>query len=102
MTVGLGVTVREMNAREREAIGDDVKAVVVDQVEEGGPADLAGISEGEILLEANGRDLTTPADLGAVARAAKTSSRPVRVLVGDVEWSSGRYATHYVPVRLKE
>jgi len=102
VSTGLGVTVRELNAREREAIGDDVKAVVVDEVEEGGPADLAGISEGEILLEANGRDLSTAADLGAVVRGAKTSARPVRVLVGDVEWSSGRYATHYVPVRLKE
>jgi serine protease Do len=99
---GIGATVRELNAREREALGSDVKAVVVDDVEEGGPADLAGISEGELLLEANGRDLTTPADLGAVLRGAKTSSRPVRVLVGDVEWSSGRYGTHYVPVRLKE
>jgi S1-C subfamily serine protease len=68
----------------------------------GRPADLAGISEGEILLEANGRDLVGPADLGAVLRGSKTSTRPVRVLVGDVEWSSGRYATHYVPVKLKE
>ena len=102
MAVGMGVTVRELNAREREALGDDIKAVVVDEVEEGGPADLAGISEGEILLEANGRDLVSPADLGAVVRSAKSSTRPVRVLVGDVEWSSGRYATHYVPVKLKE
>jgi serine protease Do len=102
LTVGLGVTVRDLNQREREAVGDDVKAVVVDDVEENGPADLAGISEGEILLEANGRDLTTPADLGAVVRAAKNSTRPVRVLVGDVEWSSGRFSTHYVPVKMKE
>jgi len=102
MAVGMGATVRELNAREREALCDDVKAVVVETVEDGGPADLAGISEGEILLEANGRDLVAPADLGAVLRGAKTSTRPVRVLVGDVEWSSGRYATHYVPVKLKE
>jgi serine protease Do len=100
--VGLGLTVRQLNEREREAIGDDVKAVVVDQVEEGGPADIAGINEGEILLEANGRDLESPAELGAAVRAAKTTSRPMRVLVGDVEWSSGRFATHYVPVKLKE
>jgi Do/DeqQ family serine protease len=102
MAVGMGVTVRELNSREREALGDDVKAVVVETVEDGGPGDLAGISEGEILLEANGRDLVGPADLGAVLRSSKTSTRPVRVLVGDVEWSSGRFSTHYVPVKLKE
>ena len=100
--VGMGVTVRDLKSREREALGDDVKAVVVDEVEEGGPADLAGISEGELLLEANGKDIATPADLGAVLRGAKSNARPVRVLVGDVEWSSGRYGTHYVPVKLKE
>jgi serine protease Do len=102
MAIGIGVSVRELNAREREALGDNVKAVVVDQVEEGGPADLAGISEGELLLEANGRDLTSPADLGAALRTAKSGTRPMRVLVGDVEWSSGRFGTHYVPVKLKE
>jgi serine protease Do len=101
-TVGMGVTVRELNAREREALGDNIKAVVVDQVEEGGPADQAGISEGELLFEANGRDLASPADLGAAVRLAKASARPMRVLVGDVEWSSGRFGTHYVPVKLKE
>ena len=102
VTVGAGLTVRELNAREREALGDNIKAVVVDQVEDGGPADLAGVSEGELLLEANGRDLTSPADLGAAVRLAKSSTRPMRVLVGDVEWSSGRFATRYVPLKLKE
>ncbi len=102
VVVGMGATVRELNAREREALGESVKAVVVDQVEEGGPADVAGISEGQLLFEANGRDLTTAADLGAALRQARAGTRPMRVLVGDVEWSSGRFSTHYVPVKLKE
>jgi serine protease Do len=100
---GLGVTVRTMDAAEQEALGPRYKGVVVTQVEEDSPADEAGIEEGDLLLEANGRDLAAPADLAAVVRTAKTSSRPLRLLVASVDWSSGRMGgTRFVPIRLKE
>jgi serine protease Do len=102
VAAGIGVTVRELNAREKEALGDDVKAVVVTDVAEGSPADEAGISEGELLLEANGKELLSPADLGAAVRQAKSVGRPMRVLLADVDWSSGRYQSRYVPVKLKD
>ena len=102
VAAGVGVTVRELNAREKEALGEDVKAVVVTQVDEGSPADEAGISEGEILLEANGKELVSPADLGTAVRQAKSVGRPIRVLLADVDWSSGRYQSRYVPVKLKD
>jgi len=99
---GMGVTVRELSDREREAVGPRVKCVVVTDVEPGSPAEDAGISEGEVILEANGRDVTNAVELGAVVRQAKSGNRPMRVLVGDVDWSSGRIASQYVPIRLKE
>ncbi len=98
---GIGATVRELNDREREALGPRVHAVVVTGVEEGGPADEAGIEEGSLILEANGRDVEAPADLGAAVRPAKSSGRPMRVLVGQVDWNSGRINTEYLPVKLK-
>ena len=63
----------------------------------------AGIEEGDLLLEANGRDLAAPSDLAAVVRTAKSSTRPLRLLVASVDWSSGRMGgTRFVPIRLKE
>ncbi len=99
---GAGLTVRALNTREKEALGEDAKGVVVTQVDEGGPADIAGITEGQLLIEANGRDVASPADLGAAVRLAKPGGRPIRVLIGDVDWSSGRFATRYVPLKLKD
>ncbi len=99
----LGVTVRAMDERETEALGPRYKGVVVTAVEDDSPADEAGIEEGDLLLEANGRDLAAPADLGAVVRTAKTSTRPLRLLVASVDWASGRMGgTRFVPIRLKE
>ena len=98
----MGVTVRELSAREREALGAKAKGVVVTQVDDGSPADLAGISEGEIIVEANGKDIDTPADLGAAVKAAKALGRPMRVLRADVDWSSGNTQPGYVAVKFRD
>jgi serine protease Do len=100
---GLGVTVRAMDAEEQEAVDPRYKGVIVTAVEDNSPAEEAGLEEGDLLLEANGKDLAAPADLGAVVRQSQGSSRPLRLLVAAVDWSSGRLGgTRFVPIRLKE
>jgi serine protease Do len=98
----LGVTVQTLNEGQREAVGARVKGVVVTQVEDDSPAAEAGIEEGDLILEANGRDIVSPSDLGAAVRAAKSNNRPMRVRVANVNWNTGAMATGYVAVRLKD
>jgi serine protease Do len=99
----LGVTVRALKADEREALGTRARGVLVTGVEEGGPADEAGIEEGDLILEANGRAIAGPNDLGAAVRAAKPAGRPMRVRIGQVNWNTGQMGnTQYVAVKLKD
>jgi serine protease Do len=102
-SASIGITVRELSAREKETLGTRIKGgVVVTQVDEGSPADIAGISEGEIVVEAGGHDILAPADLSSAVRQAKGLSRPMRILVADVDWSTGASQPRYVPVKIKE
>jgi Do/DeqQ family serine protease len=98
----LGLTVRTLNEQEREVLGTRARGVIVTSVEEGSPAEQAGIEEGNLLLESNGRAIVGPNDLAAAVRAAKPSGRPMRVRVGTVDWSSGAMGTRYVALKLKD
>ncbi len=97
----LGVTVRAFNDQEREILPSRIRGVLVTGVEPGSPADEAGIAEGDVILEANGRDVTAVADLGAAVRQARESGRPMRLRRAQVNWSTGRMTTDYVPVKLR-
>jgi S1-C subfamily serine protease len=68
----------------------------------GGAAGTAGIEEGDLILEAGGKEADAPADLGAAVKAAKASGRPLRVRVASVDWESGRMGTRYVALKLKD
>src|SRR5688572_1744306 len=98
----LGVAVRALNDEERGVLDGRSRGVVVTSVDEGSPAEEAGIEEGDLILEANGRTIANPADLGTAVKSARSTSRPMRVRVGEVNWSTGQMATQYVAVRLKD
>ena len=54
----------------RKAVGlPERDGVLVRVVEEGSPAESAGLREGDLLITANGRDLRTPDDLFAALDA---------------------------------
>jgi Do/DeqQ family serine protease len=98
----LGVTVRTLNDDEREVLGNRARGVLVTAVEDDSPAAEAGIEEGDLILEANGRDIASPTDLGTVVRSARQANRPMRVRVGNVNWNTGAMGTGYVAVRLRD
>ncbi len=98
----LGMTVRALNEQEREVLPGTVKGVVVTDVDPGGAAGTAGIEEGDLILEAGGKEADAPADLGSAVKAAKASGRPLRVRVASVDWESGRMGTRYVALKLKD
>ncbi|MEO6463775.1 MAG: PDZ domain-containing protein, partial [Candidatus Eisenbacteria bacterium] len=88
---------------ERAVLGTRARGVLVTNVEEDGPADESGIEEGDLILEANGRAIAGPNDLGAVVRAATPGGRPLRVRIGQVNWNTGQMGnTEYVAVKLKD
>jgi serine protease Do len=97
----LGVTVRALNADEREVLGARPRGVIITDVVDDSPADAAGFEEGDLLLEVNGKDVAAPADLNVALRAAKAVDRPMRVRMASVNWSTGQMVTRYVPVKLQ-
>ena len=67
--------------------------LVVSAVEDGSPAQRAGISEGDIILEMNGSRISSPRDLEKIDAGRKS---PVVLLV----WRDGR--TFFVSIRVRE
>ena len=98
----LGITVRPLNAQERNVLPVSVDGVVVSDVDPASAAAAAGIEEGDLILEAGGKNVTSTADLGAAVKTARVSGRPLRVRVGNVEWNTGRMGTAYVALKLKD
>lgn len=100
-TSDLGVTVRAFNEEERSVLTSRDQGVIVTAVESGSPAEEAGLGEGDVILEVNGREIGGVADLGTAVRQAKQSGRPMRIRRAQVNWSTGQMAKSYIPVRLR-
>lgn len=82
----------------RPARGTDEAApngVVVTDVDEGSPAEEAGIQEGDIIQEVNGSSVASTADYGAAIKKLKGTRKPVVVLVNHQGF------TQYVAVKPK-
>ena len=83
----LGVTVRSLNAEEKQAAGAEGLLVVKST----GAAKKAGIAEGDIIVNINGAAIKKPADLSK----AVSGSKMLRVLV------QRRDARIFIPVKIK-
>jgi len=69
----LGVTIEEMTREKAESFGlDKPQGALISSVEKGGPAEIAGIKFGDVVLEFNGKPVSTSSDLPRMVR----SSRP--------------------------
>jgi len=84
------------NARGRKSADDAVvTGVVVTVVDEGSPAEEAGIQEGDVIQEVNGASITSTVDFAGALKKAKGSRKPVVVLVNH------QGATQYVALKPK-
>lgn len=73
---GLGVTAITPAARSRFSIPDSVTGVVITNVEEDSVAARLRFQPGFVITRANGRAITSAADLRAAVAAAKQAGRP--------------------------
>lgn len=85
--LGIAVAPPHVARKLREAVGlPDVEGLLVREVEEGGPADAAGVRRGDLLIEAGERPLRSSDDLFSVLDAlAPGATLTLRVLRGTEE-----------------
>ena len=60
---GLGLTDLNSDARQQLDLSNGVKGALVARVEPGSPADNAGMSQGDVILEVNRKETSTAADV---------------------------------------
>lgn len=76
----LGMRVRSLTAEERQQLGNIQSGILVEEVEDGSPAQDAQIKAGDIILEANRTPLNTPEDLRRALAQAKGKGASAIVL----------------------
>jgi serine protease Do len=68
----IGVSIQEVNAQFADTFGlDRPRGALVGSVEQGGPADKAGVKAGDIILSAGGRKLERQSELPAMIAAVR-------------------------------
>ena len=93
----LGLTLSAVNQRMRERfeLSDEVKGVVVTEVEDGTAAAEKGVRPGDVIVEVSQEEVTTPAEVAAKVRKARESGRKsVLFLIG------GRGGLRFVALRI--
>ena len=92
-----GVSVADVNSSSRAAmLGQIPDGVFITEVEEGGPADLAGIKAGDIVVELNGTIITDSSEYMAIIGKCKEGD-VVQVKVYRAEGLLERSATEDAP-----
>ena len=96
-SLGLSVIPLSPQIAGQLGVSPATRGVVVNAVDDSSDAGAKGLQRGDIVLSANYRAVTSPAELDAAVRAAKASNRAALLL--QVQ-RRGQPAT-YVPVRLR-
>jgi serine protease Do len=74
----IGVQIQEVSRETADAFGlAKVSGALVNSVEKGGPADKAGIEQGDIIIKADGRTVNSSAELPRIITAVKPGTRIV-------------------------
>ncbi|MCS6947138.1 MAG: DegQ family serine endoprotease [Steroidobacteraceae bacterium] len=102
----IGVSISDVSAQFAESFGlDRPRGALVGTVEEGGPADKAGVQPGDIILQVNGQPVERSSQLPVMVAALQPGSRAtlqiwreraprdVTLTVGELTSDGGRVAT---------
>jgi serine protease Do len=74
----IGVQIQEVSRETADAFGlPKASGALVNSVEKGGPADKAGIEQGDIIVKADGRTVNSSAELPRIITAVKPGTRIV-------------------------
>jgi serine protease Do len=74
----IGVQIQEVSRETADAFGlPKASGALVNSVEKGGPADKAGIEQGDIIVKADGRAVNSSAELPRIITAVKPGTRIV-------------------------
>jgi serine protease Do len=74
----IGVQIQEVSRETADAFGlPKASGALVNSVEKGGPADKAGIEQGDIIVKADGRNVNSSAELPRIITAIKPGTRVV-------------------------
>jgi serine protease Do len=77
----LGVALAPIDDAARRRLGEDTTGVLVQQVQPNSPAAESGIRPGDVIVAANNRDVTRPADVAQAWSQAQKDKRPVLLRV---------------------
>jgi serine protease Do len=95
--LGMKVTPLTPEARERLRLGDDAKGVLITEVAPGGSAAEKGLKPGDLIVEVQQNEVTTPADVQRRVEAARKQDRKFVLML--IQGSEG---TRYVPLSLAQ
>jgi serine protease Do len=74
----IGVQIQEVSRETADAFGlAKASGALVNSVEKGGPADKAGVEQGDIIVKADGRNVSSSAELPRIITAVKPGTRIV-------------------------
>ena len=92
----LGVTIQDVNQELAKSFGlDKPSGAIVSSVEEGGPADKAGLKSGDIILKVGGKEVDQSNELPSVVARIQPGTKT------DIEvWRDGKRTT--IPVTIGE
>ncbi len=95
---GLGLELSPMtpDARKKYSIGADQKGVLITGVTDGTPAAERGLKAGDVVVEVQQEEVTTPADAQSKIETARKAGRPAVLLL-----VQGQDGMRYVPISLK-
>ena len=81
MILGMGVTALTQADRQRYGLGADVRGVLVQSVSDSSDAAKNGLEQGDVIVQANQRPISTPAEFAAAVADAKKAGRPAVFLL---------------------
>lgn len=104
----IGVAVQELTRSLAESFGlEAAEGALVSGVEPGGPAALAGVEVGDVIVRFNGRAVASSTDLPLIVSAARPGSRVVMEIMRDAEKRSleitlGEWQDAHAPIARSE